>query len=347
MALIALITDTHLGIRKNSEILLKHQEHFFDKMFFPVIEKLKIKTIIHLGDLFDERKEIAFTTLNYSRRMFLEKIKNKNIDLHVIIGNHDCTYTNTNSLNSVDLLGREYGFHIYHEPQNVNIEGLDICFLPWITKENNDLSIKIMNESKADVLMGHLEIQGFNIRKGHLSTNGFDSDVFKKFKYVMSGHFHLKSNKGNVYYLGTPYEMTWDDFNEPKGFYIFDTDKLNLNYIQNKKQIFHKLYYTPELKTELSKNLTDSYIKVMVEDKSDPIDLEIYIKEIQKLKPIELRIIEDKQIILSEKVEVADIKIENTPTIISKYIDDISELKIDKLKLKDFMLDLYKESLEI
>ena len=59
--------------------------------------------------------------------------------------------------------------------------------------------------------MGHLELNGFVATAGHVMDHGMDMDPFKKFKKVYSGHYHTRSNVGNIYYLGNPYEMFWND----------------------------------------------------------------------------------------------------------------------------------------
>jgi DNA repair exonuclease SbcCD nuclease subunit len=51
---------------------------------------------------------------------------------------------------------------------------------------------------------------------------------FLKFELVMSGHFHTKSQKGNITYLGNTYQMYWNDYADQRGFHIFDTDTLKL-----------------------------------------------------------------------------------------------------------------------
>ena len=56
----ALITDTHFGVRNDSQILLEYQKKFYDEIFFPYLDKNDIKHIVHLGDLVDRRKSINF-----------------------------------------------------------------------------------------------------------------------------------------------------------------------------------------------------------------------------------------------------------------------------------------------
>ena len=74
--------------------------------------------------------------------------------------------------------------------------------------------------------MGHLEINGFKATRGHMMEDGMPKQVFDKFDNVFSGHFHTRSSDGKIHYLGNPYEMFWNDVNDPRGFTLFDTDTL-------------------------------------------------------------------------------------------------------------------------
>ncbi len=343
---IALITDSHFGIRKDNPIILKKQEEFFSKIFFPVIDKLEIKNVGHLGDVFHKRKEINFLTLEASKRMFFEPLKNRNIDVFCVIGNHDTYYTNTNDVNSVEyILSEQYNWKSYRNPETINVLGVNVCIIPWITKENKEKCFKELEQTKAKILMGHLEIQGFNITKGHPSLKGLDPEIFKKFDISFSGHFHIKSSNKNIHYLGTPAQYTWDDFGEPKGFHIFDVETKKLTFIPNKIEMFKKLIYNgPDSKIE---NITDCYVKIYVEN-NDAIGLEKYIKEVENNKPIEVKVINNKRLNVKTLEEDENgIQLGNTESIITDYIDKIKNDKIDKENVKTFMLDLYKEALEV
>ena len=60
---------------------------------------------------------------------------------------------------------------------------------------------------------------------------------------MFSGHFHHKSDDGQIYYLGPPYQIYWNDFDDPKGFHIFDTDTRELERIVNPYTLFSKIFY--------------------------------------------------------------------------------------------------------
>ena len=127
---IALITDTHFGARNDSGVISDYMMKFYSDIFFPYIIDNDIKTIIHLGDLVDRRKYVNFVTLNSLRTDFIFRLQDSGIDTHIIIGNHDTYYRNTNRINAVnELFGDAPFIHIYDRPETVTFDGLDnICF---------------------------------------------------------------------------------------------------------------------------------------------------------------------------------------------------------------------------
>ena len=112
---IALVTDLHFGARNDNLKMASHQKKFYDEVFFPYLKEHNIKEIIDLGDTFDRRKYISFTSLKAAKAMFFDPLKENNIKTHMIVGNHDTVYKNTNELNSIYLLLQEYDNIIEYE----------------------------------------------------------------------------------------------------------------------------------------------------------------------------------------------------------------------------------------
>ena len=131
---IALITDTHWGVRNDSVVFKEMIENFHLNVFFPYLEKHNINTIIHLGDIVDRRKYINYVTLNSFRENFILQCQKQEIDLHVIIGNHDVPYRNSNQINAMsELFGLDIDFvEFYSEPEEIYCDGVKIALLPWI-----------------------------------------------------------------------------------------------------------------------------------------------------------------------------------------------------------------------
>jgi DNA repair exonuclease SbcCD nuclease subunit len=239
---VAILTDTHFGARNDSHDFDTYFRKFYDEVFFPYLDKTQIKTLLHLGDVFDRRKYINFNTLRSCKEYFFEQLKKRDIDMKVIPGNHDTYYKNTNEVNSLDLLLREYSnIEIIEQPTVIELGGRVVSFIPWLCADNYDASMTVIQQP-ADVCFGHFEIAGFDMFRGAKNEAGMDRKVLKHFKKVLTGHFHHRSTDDNVYYLGSPYGFTWSDYDDKRGFHVLDTATLDLEFIENPFEIFE----TPE-----------------------------------------------------------------------------------------------------
>ncbi len=207
---IALLNDSHWGARGDSQLFLDYFMSFFEKVFFPYLKEHDITTIIHAGDFMDRRKFVNFNVLNQVRSRFLSRMHNDRIKMHCILGNHDVYYRNTNRVNSLQELFYN-DMTIYDEPQVVNFDGLDIALLPWVVKENYDQSVRFIKTAKAPILIGHLELDGYHAIRGVEYHGGMEAGIFSRYEQVISGHFHCRQEKDNIYYLGTQYQITFSD----------------------------------------------------------------------------------------------------------------------------------------
>ena len=151
------------------------------------------------------------------------------------------TFKNTLEINSPDLLLRDYkdNITIYEEPSKW--QGIDI--IPWICKDNEQDISEFIQESKNQVCFGHFELVGYEMDRGNICHEGMDPQVLSKYDLVLSGHFHHKSNNGSIVYVGTPGEMTWADYNDERGFHVFDTETRELEFVKNPYSMFFKISY--------------------------------------------------------------------------------------------------------
>jgi DNA repair exonuclease SbcCD nuclease subunit len=341
---VAILTDTHYGCKKGSKHLHDHFELFYKNVFFPSLREHKVKTVIHMGDAFDSRKSIDYQSLQWAKRVVFEPLKD--YDVHMIIGNHDCYYKNTNNVNSPELLLEDYSnIKKYSSPKSVKIGSLEIAFIPWICSENYDETLRFINKTSAKIAMGHLELNGFRAHRGHTMEDGMDSKVFSKFKKVFSGHFHTRSDNGHIFYLGNPYEMFWNDVNDTRGFHIFDTETLEHVPINNPYKLFYNLYYedTPYQMFDASE-YENKIVKVIVRKKSNPKSFEKFIDKLYSCGVQDLKIVENFQIQESEEFQVEED--ENTITTLNRYIEE-SETDFDKTLIKAILQEIYKEACEV
>ena len=155
----ALITDTHFGVRNDSQILLEYQKKFYDEIFFPYLDKNDIKHIVHLGDLVDRRKSINFYTLNNLKDCFLSPALERNISIDLIVGNHDMYYKNTNQINALnELCGDLEGVDVYNNPTTtlLGTSGIEVCYVPWVCTENEKETFDELENTSAQLVLINL-----------------------------------------------------------------------------------------------------------------------------------------------------------------------------------------------
>ena len=344
---IAIITDQHFGARKNSKLFHDYFLKFYEDIFFPTLIKEGITTIVDMGDTFDSRKGVDFVSLEWAKNHYYDRLEELGITVHTIIGNHTAYYKNTNDLTGVGLFLREYdNVKIYPEAEEVRIDKTNFLFVPWINAENQEKTFELIEESDSPCVMGHLELNGFMATRGHFMENGMDSNIFDKFERVYSGHYHMRSNKDNIFYLGNPYEMYWNDVNDRnRGFHLFDTDTLVHTPVNNPYQLFHNLYYedTPHQMLDITK-YDQKILKVIVRKKSDPKQFEKYIDKLYSSNLAELKIVENFDFTEGEEFEADES--EDTISLLNRYIQE-SEVDLDKSVITEILQDVYKEACEV
>ena len=343
---VAIITDTHYGARKNSKLFHDYFLKFYNEIFFPTLEKEGITTIVHMGDAFDNRTGVNFGALSWAKDNIFDPIKERGINLHLIVGNHDSYYKNTNDINGVDLLLREYNnVTVYSKPTEVLLDKLKVLFIPWINQENEENSLKLIQKTSCECAMGHLELRGFRVNKQIVMEHGLESKLFEKFSKVFSGHYHTRSNNGTVFYLGNPYEMFWNDVNDSRGFHIFDTETLEHIPVNNPHRLFYNIYYEDtDFQTFDSREYANKIVKVIVRKKSDSKKFEKFIDKLYSSNVADLKIVENFAIQESEDFEAFES--EDTLSILNRYIQE-AEIDLDKATIRKVINEVYREACEM
>ena len=343
---VAIITDTHYGARKGSKLFHDYFEKFYNDIFFPSLDENKIKTVIHMGDAFDSRRGVEFRSLEWSKRVVFDPLKERGITVHLMVGNHDAYYKNTNDVNSVDLLLREYdNINVYSSPTEAKIDNLNILFIPWICEENEKETYQLIESTTCNIAMGHLELSGFRAHRGCIMEHGHESKLYQKFKRVFSGHYHTRSDDGKIFYLGNPYEMFWNDVNDTRGFHIFDTKTLKHTPVDNPYKMFYNIYYEDtDYQMFDVREYENKIVKVIVRKKTDSHKFEKFIDKLYSAGVSDLKIVENFQLQESEDFEVEES--EDTMSILERYIEE-SETELDKAFIKNLMKTTYQEACEM
>lgn len=347
---VAIITDQHFGARNDSVAFLDFYEKFYENTFFPALDASGVDTLLVLGDTFDRRKYMNFYALDRAKKMWFDKLEERGIKIYMIAGNHDTYFKNTNEVNSPELLLREYGnIEILSEASTLDINGYEICFVPWICADNYTRTLEVMENSTSTICMGHFEIEGFVMHRGQVSAEGISKNIFKKFDMVFSGHYHHKSDDGQIYYLGNPYEMTWNDYDDPRGFHFFDLETRKLEFVENPYKMFKRVVYDDKEQEPVdldTLSLEDSIVKVVVLNKTDYYKFDKFVHKLYTLGCHDIKIVEDLSEFDNGELQDESINLEDTLSVLSNYIDSV-ETDVDKEAVKTYMRGLYTEAINL
>ena len=343
---VAIITDQHFGCRKNSKLFHDYFLKFYQDIFFPYLEENGITTVVDMGDTFDSRKGVDFSSLAWAKDNYYDRLKSMGIKVHTIVGNHTAYYKNTNEVNAVDLLLREYeNVTVYSETTEIKLDKLKVLLIPWINKENEESSFKLIKSSPCKIAMGHLELNGFRAHRGCIMDHGHASELYSEFTKVFSGHYHTRSDDGRIYYLGNPYEMFWNDCGDRRGFTIFDTETLEHSHVDNPYRLFYNIYYedTPHQLFDASE-YDNKIVKVIVRKKTDTKNFEKFVDKLYSAGVADLKVVESFVIQESEEFDVFES--EDTLSILDRYIQE-AEISLDKTVIQSIMRDIYQEACEL
>lgn len=343
---VAVITDTHAGVRGDSDHFADYQEKFYREVFFPVCKERGIDRIIHGGDYFDRRKFINFKSLERNAKMFLQPMVEADMHMDIIIGNHDVFYKNTNDVNSPELLFGSYmdNINLITDNTTIDIDGRLVHFIPWINNANYKKAVEFIENAEPSLVVGHFDITGCKmIPQGAVCDHGINREVFKKHPKVISGHYHTQSETGNIHYIGNPFEFTWGDCGDARGFWIIDLPTLEMEFIRNPFTIFETVTYNdggdvPEI--------GGKFVKVLVENKSNPFEFDIWLEQLYNKNPIELQVVDLQQVAESELTEdeIRE-KSKSTDEIITTYVESLSVDDSLKKNTKTLIDNIYQLAL--
>jgi DNA repair exonuclease SbcCD nuclease subunit len=351
---VAIISDTHYGVRNDNIAFMDMTKKFLDNIFFPELSKQNIKHVFHLGDLVDRRKYINIQTAKRLRTDFLEPMKS-HATLILTLGNHDCYFKDVNSVNAVQELCGDTNNNVewYHKAQEILVGNTMILLVPWICAENREHTYNIIKNSNASICMGHLEIEGFEMFRGSVSTHGDNRKTFEKFDLTLSGHYHHRSTDGSICYVGSHGEFTWSDYDDPRGFHILDLETKELTFYENPYKMFSKVFYDDDRKTidqvmNFSPTLyKNTMVKLIVKNKTNPYWFDMFCEKLDKVGLLDLQIVEDHLNLNIEEDDDIVNEAESTLDIFKKHIAQVNAPNLNRAKLEATIVDLYNNALTI
>jgi DNA repair exonuclease SbcCD nuclease subunit len=355
MSTVAIITDTHFGARGDSDAMQRNQAKFLEKVFFPTLDLHGVQHVLHGGDYGDRRKYINFGTAQFVHDTYRTPLKRRGIAEIILIGNHDCFYKETTQTNSVEELYRhDDSVEVVTHPVEREVEGCPMLLLPWICDANRDASMRLIQDTTASIILGHLELAGFQQYRGLLSHEGLDRSIFNRFECVMSGHFHHKSSADPIEYLGAPYAMTWSDYGDPRGFHLIDTQTHKLTYVANPYSLFARIVYDDEGQThDYIKQVCasilapgspyrEAYVKVVVKHKEQPYWFDLMMDSLYKVDALNVLVVDD--IVVNEDDSENARTDVDTLTLMREYVESLS-INCDKAELDTYLQSLYHEAI--
>ena len=346
---IALITDTHFGARNDSLIFSDFFRKFYEDIFFPTLKERGITEVIHLGAVVDRRKFINYKTLNSMKDILFDPLHEMGGNIKIIVGNHDIYYKNTLSVNSMTELTKGMDHvTVYTEPCEVSLtKDHKVLFVPWICDDNEEQTKELIEKTRTPVAFGHLHLEGIEQNKGSFSIDGYSPSMYKAFQRVFSGHFHHRSTTGNITYLGNPYEITWSDYNDKRGFHIYDTETMETEFIENPYSMFHKIYYNDEKVDygDLSK-YENCYVKIIIENRNNSYLFQVLMDKLVDVGVGHISVVDNMFDIedLGDDIENME-DVEDTMSVIKSCVESLQIENKESLNI--LMQSLYNEALTV
>jgi DNA repair exonuclease SbcCD nuclease subunit len=342
---LALITDTHYGVRNDNPALIANMNRSMD-FFFAELKRREIDDIVHLGDLYDRHKYINYLTARACRESFLRPCGNS-FRTHIIAGNHDEYFKDSHETCSLrEMVAGKYAtLNIYTTATHITIGGLKILLMPWITDSNREQALSMIKQSDARVVMGHLELAGFEMYRNVIKEHGDDAGIYSKFEAVYTGHFHQRSSIKNVHYIGAMAEYIWSDFECPRGFTILDTDTLDQEFVENPYKQFKQIRYDDTAALNLNySEYKDTYVKVIVVKRDNAVYFDQVMEKLYDAEPIDVSIVEDVDSFIDLHADEAVDEAQDTTAILDTYISGL-QLSVDNKRMQNYMREVYKEAI--
>lgn len=346
----AMITDLHYGVRAGSIYFQEAMNSFVRYTVLPILLEQNIKTLFVLGDFTDSRKSTNYRIVQEVRKNFFDLMAEHGIHVVIICGNHDIFFKEKNDIASFDVIFGHYdNVTPVLSPLDLEPTGTDLLILPWINKNNEADVLKAIKNSKAKYCMGHFEINGAKMYKSSRAEHGMDADVLSKFDMVFSGHFHHRSQYGNIQYIGAAGYYTWQDYDDFRGMTIFDSETGQQETIENPYCLFDRIVYDEDESIDY-KNVDLSsyegkYIEVVVTSKAKPVIYKDFIKRLYEINTLDVKI-DDRTVLEKPETKSSEGRVASKSKPIIELVYDYAESNSDRPEpIKRLVKEIHDEAL--
>jgi len=340
--MIIVIGDLHFGIRRNKnifhDILLKELDWVLSKV-------TRKDSVIILGDIFDSRSSVDFRILNDAWDFFITLSRSCK-EVFIVVGNHDLYYReNKSEYVNCRFLRFEPAsdskiapVHIINEITEVKVQGKKCLFIPWI--DDVDMKSKAVDAmlGKYDFIFGHFEVIGLYGNTLVDERTMFEDEDFPSGIPIISGHYHRRSQKGKIKYVGALINSTFNDEGDVKGIHTINR-KGKIEFIEGNSPKFEYITINDpgrflkaiekadeETLEALKKRIEGHVIKLIMNEYGNDNDA-VY-QLIKGMAPLELTVSYNRISFDSgdegDEFEGFDAK-SDIEAIISKYIDKVEE----------------------
>lgn len=330
--------DLHQGASNDDEYLRNEQTKFFH-FLCDYAKANNITRMIQTGDWFDDRKGLSQETIRYQRTFLIPLLESVFDEIVVLPGNHDLHFKNKITPNSVtEIFSSRPKFRVIETPETILLGTVTLDVIPWICTENEQLVKTFIANSQSDMCVGHFELDGFEFYKG-VPSSGESMEFLSNYKKVYSGHYHTRSNHGNVEYVGTPYTLTMGDANDVRGFTVFDDETFVGDLIENPECGHFKIVYNSEFDGDVAdlSRYENKRVTIIIEETDDKLDailttLERICNQLNK---------KDVSLFSINEVGESELKQQNTLKVIESLIEHATIDTETKVKVKTHCQRLY------
>jgi DNA repair exonuclease SbcCD nuclease subunit len=343
------ITDTHLGVRNNSNEWIELIRDYFFNWFFPLVKKnyREGDILIHLGDYFDSRQSLNLKVLNLGIEVAEEMSAIFKDGVYIIAGNHDIWGKTSNDVNSLKSLKWIPNIRILEEPESLKISDRTFFLMPW-RKDHESEGETLDSASEHDVLCCHTDIRGLKFNKYVKVEEGSEISKFSKFGRVYSGHIHYAQKIGNINMLGSPYELTRSDMDNQKSITLLDLSDMSEHvFVNDFSPKFKRIYFDQILDStieEMEAIFRNNFVDIMI----DPVmALKAQLSSLNDIlnsqRSLNFHPYDPNQATsLSQQIIDTDGRNFNVIDFIREYVNEMDESEETKSKIVSSLNKLYK-----
>lgn len=323
-----LVGDSHWGISGCNQSMIQQNINIWNYIL-EMAKSYNVEAIIDCGDFLDKRKEIDTNLLDIINKNVMEKLP---CHLYLTVGNHNLYFRDNSLVNNISIFQKMFPDKVTVIDKVTTLGTIDI--VPWVNKDNYvEINDKIQN-SLSLYCVGHFELTGFPFDKVRMATVNEEritkSLLSKKYKKVFSGHYHIRSEKDNILYVGTPHQLTWIDEGVEKYIYILDDLTGDLVELVMPFEMFKQIEIKEDnWKDYCNDELKDKKVRIIYEDTFDSKlfndiqtkfiqinpDIQFIRKSTPKPKDVEIKLDESKNLLDSILDYVHNIQPENQDKI--------------------------------